>query len=176
MENAQLQEALEQALDAYRRYYTIDRENPTAPFDAEAVFDMHGEQYFLIKSAKITDIDSREFAYFKTTEELTQEDLDAWDRIAWETGMKKVQPSSSHRNTDVSLVIIAAHLSPEMEKAIRKKKHYQSYAWGLKGWSNYRLIAIGLSEGNIAYNRQGESLKKTLRNIKTFSFKGEKSK
>ena len=63
-----------------------------------------------------------------------------------------------------------------MAKAVRKKKHYQSYALGLKGWSNYRVIAIGLSDGNIAYNRQGESLKKTLRNIKSFSLKGEKSK
>ena len=60
MENTQLSEALDQVLEAYKRYYTIDRDTPTAPFDAEAVFDMHGEQYFLIKSAKITDIDSRE--------------------------------------------------------------------------------------------------------------------
>ncbi len=176
MENTQLSEALDQVLEAYKRYYTIDRDTPTAPFDAEAVFDMHGEQYFLIKSAKITDIDSREFAFFKTTEELTQADLDEWDRVAWETGMARVQPSPSHRNTDVALVLICGHLSPEMAKAVKKKKHYQSYAWGLKGWSNYRVIAIGLSDGNIAYNRQGESLKKTLRNIKTFSFKGEKSK
>ena len=176
MENTQLSEALDQVLEAYKRYYTTNRETPTAPFDAEAVFDMHGEQYFLIKSAKLTDIDSREYAYFKTTQELTQEDLDNWDKIAWESGMAKVQPSSSHRNTDVALVIIAEHMSPEMAKAVRKKKHYQSYALGLKGWSNYRVIAIGLSDGNIAYNRQGESLKKTLRNIKSFSLKGEKSK
>ena len=57
---------------------------------------------------------------------LTQEDLDNWDKIAWESGMAKVQPSSSHRNTDVALVIIAEHMSPEMAKAVRKKKHYQS--------------------------------------------------
>ena len=38
MENTQLSEALDQVLEAYKRYYTINRETPTAPFDAEAVF------------------------------------------------------------------------------------------------------------------------------------------
>ena len=38
---------LEKLLKAYERYYSIKKENVQKPFDVEAEFVMHGEQYIL---------------------------------------------------------------------------------------------------------------------------------
>ena len=51
---------LEKVLRSFRAYYNIDRETPAEPFDAEASFDMRDEQYFLTKSARISQSDSHE--------------------------------------------------------------------------------------------------------------------
>ena len=60
-----LQEALDKLLPSFRRYYNVKTEDVAAPFVAEAVFQSHNEQYFLIKSARISEANSNEFAYFQ---------------------------------------------------------------------------------------------------------------
>ena len=60
----EIPQALEQVLDAYKKYYTINRETPVSPFLAEAEFRLHDEQYFLIRSARISEVDSRELVFF----------------------------------------------------------------------------------------------------------------
>lgn len=160
-----LQEALDKLLPSFRRYYNIEKENVEAPFAAEAVFQSHNEQYFLIKSARISEANSNEFIYFYTTDSLDAEKLSELDRCAWERGIGHVQPNYYHRNTDVALIVIAEKIDEEARKLVRKLKHSKSYQFGLQGYSNYRLIALELSTGRVTYNRQGQSLKKLVSNI-----------
>ena len=49
-------EALDKLLPAYSGYYTIKKENVTSPFNAEAEFTCHTENYVLVKAAKIAEI------------------------------------------------------------------------------------------------------------------------
>ena len=53
-------EALERVLRSYQTYYNIKTEAVEPPFAAEAIFGSHNEQYFLIKKAKVADIDTNE--------------------------------------------------------------------------------------------------------------------
>ena len=164
--NMELTEALEKVLVSYRRYYNILRNDEVEPpFVAEALFRSHNEQYFLIKKAKVAEINSNEDVFFYTTEELNSETLHKLDSCAWERGLSRVKPDGNHRNSDVTLVIIAEHIDESTLKEVRKMKHYQSYRFGLHGWSNYRLVALELSTGKLAFNRQGQILKKLFRNI-----------
>lgn len=161
-----LTEALEKVLISYRRYYNILREDEVeAPFVAEALFRSHNEQYFLIKKAKVAEINSNEDVFFYTTEYLDIETLHKMDLCAWERGVSRVKPDGNHRNSDITLIIIANHIEEDAMKEVRKMKHYQSYRFGLHGWSNYRLVAMELSSGKLAYNRQGQMLKKLFSNI-----------
>lgn len=160
-----LQEALNKLLPSFQRYYNIKTEEVEAPFTAEAVFQSHNEQYFLIKSARISEANSNEFIYFHTTETLNAEELTALDTCAWERGTGNVQPNSYHRNTDVALIIIADKIEEEAFQLVRKLKHSKSYKFGLHGYSNYRLIALELSTGKVAHNRLGQNLKKLVSNI-----------
>lgn len=160
------QEALEQLCRAYSGYYTIDRETPSEPFAAEAEFRMHDEQYFLIKAAKYTEYDSNEFVYVALQDHLDPQSFAALDAQAWELGIKKVEPKQNHRNSDITLIILADAMDPETVPLVRKAKHYQSYGFlGLRGWSHYRVIVYDLSNGTLTHNRMGENLRETLSKI-----------
>lgn len=123
----------------------------------------HNEQYFLIKKAKVADIDTNETVYFATEESLSKDRLLELDSIAWERGTANVQPSSNHRNSDVVLIILTGHAEEYALTQVKKCKHYQSYLWGFHGWSNYRLIVAELSSGRIVHNRHGQILKKLVK-------------
>ena len=77
---------LEKLLQAYERYYSIKKENIKKPFDAEAQFVMHGAQYILVKAAKIANIDSNEFVFFKLENDLSLEQLKNLADDAWKYG------------------------------------------------------------------------------------------
>lgn len=68
-------EALERVLRSYQTYYNIKTEAVEPPFAAEAIFGSHNEQYFLIKKAKVADIDTNETVYFATEESLSKDRL-----------------------------------------------------------------------------------------------------
>ena len=55
--------AIKKLLPAFEQYYTVNKESEP-PFCAQAEFRSHNEQYFLVRSAHIADIDSNEFVYF----------------------------------------------------------------------------------------------------------------
>lgn len=153
-------EALEKLLPSYRRYYNIIEENVTAPFDMEAEFISHNEQYYLVKAAKVADVDSCEYVYFKLSDHLTREEFIELDKTAWETGMSRVVPSFGHKNTDVALIIFANHIDKDCLDEVKRTRHYKSYCMSLKGYSNYRVVAVELSLKRFVTNRQGRSLKK----------------
>lgn len=158
-------EVLDKLLLSYKQYYNITQDESVQPFSALAEFHSHNEQFFLVKAAKVADIDSNEYVYFALQDELTPEALASLDELAWQRSMAKVVPSSAHRNSDVSLIIIADKISDETRQAIKKIKHYKSYKFSFWGWSNYSLIAFDMSDKNLAFNRRGKDLKKFFINL-----------
>ena len=160
-----LQETLDKILPSFQRYYDIVREGVPAPFAAAAEFHSHDEQYFLVKSARLSESDSHEYIYFATVEQLDEAALQDLDAKAWEIGFSRVKPHPDHRNTDITLFIIADHITEGVFSMIPKIKRYKSYKFGLQGWTHYRLVAFEHSTRRAAYNRQGQSLKKLVRNI-----------
>ena len=161
-------EALETLLRSYRGYYNINTETPAEPFAAEATFELHDEQYFLMKSAKLSEADAKEFVFFASVDELTPEVFKTLDEASWETGMSRVVPKTNHRSSDVSLIILADRVDEACRGLIRKANRSKSYKWGFHGYSHYRLIALDLSTGATIRNRMGESLEKTISKIFTF--------
>ena len=158
-------EALDLILRSYVRYYDVIREGAEAPFAAEARFHSHGETYVLVKSARISEADSHEYVYFAAEDALDGERAAALEQAAWEKGLAHVKPHNAHRNSDVTLVILAGSMTPEAKLAVKKSRHSKSYKHSLQGWSNYRAIALETSSGELVYNRLGKDLKKLFRNI-----------
>lgn len=161
-----ISETMDRILKSYQNYYDIKRgEDVLPPFVAEAIFHSHNEQYVLVKSAKLSEQESNEFVFFAQEEQLDAGTVNQLDEIAWNAGLSRVVPHNSHRNSDVTLVIVAETVSKEAAARIKKLHHYKSYRIGFQGWSNYRIIVLENSSGLLIYNRQGRELKKLYRKI-----------
>ena len=159
------EEMLKKVLRSYAAYYDINTETPAAPFAAEAVFHSHSDAYFLVKSAAIGEAESHEYVFFASVEQLDSSLLASLDQTAWDTGISRVKPHYSHRNTDVTLVVAASSVTEEAKAQIPRLKHYKNYRMSLHGFSHYHLIVADLSSGDLTCNRQGRSLKKLFNKI-----------
>ena len=158
-------ETLLALLPFFADYYNVNTDDPGEPFAAEAEFCSHNEQYYLIKAAKVADINMNEYVYFAECDKLGNADFLRLDSTAWERGISKARPGYDHKNTDVTLIIIADSIEEDTKKLIRKTRHSKSYRFGFYGYSNYRLVAIECSSGKAFYNHRGQSLKKLVGNI-----------
>lgn len=156
---------LKKMLRSFAAYYDINTETPAAPFAAEAVFHSHSDAYFLVKSAAIGEAESHEYVFFASVDQLDSSLLASLDQTAWDTGISRVKPHSSHRNTDVTLVVAASSVTEEAKAQIPRLKHYKNYRMSLHGFSHYHLIVADLSSGDLTCNRQGRSLKKLFNKI-----------
>ena len=160
-------EALPILLRSYMRYYNVTEENVTEPFAAEAAFHSKDVQYFLFKSAKMSEWESHEYIFFAVTGHLTLEEAQKLDKTAWETGLSRVDAHENHRSTDVHLIILADELDADAAKFLKKLHRYKSYQHSFRGWSHYRVVALETSTGRLVFNRMGQILKKLFRNIKS---------
>ena len=156
-------DAIKQILPAFEQYYTVKKEDITPPFCAEAEFRSHNEQYFLVRSAHIADIDSNEFVYFASPDELTTEKLEELVNAAWNAGLAKVRPYNGHRNSDVSLLIFTKSINQETISSIKKTKLYKSYKFSFHGWSHFKLAVCNTSDMEVYTNRQGRDFIKLIR-------------
>jgi len=152
-------------LRSYSRYYNIREENVTEPFAVEMDFHSREEQYFLVKSMRMSHADSNEYVFVAVTDHLTPELAKLYDEKAWETGMSRVEPGPSHRNSDVTLIILAETIDQDAAKYLKKLRRYNSYKHTLHGWSYYRVVAMETSSDKLVFNRMGQELKKLFRNI-----------
>ncbi|WP_294429051.1 hypothetical protein [uncultured Treponema sp.] len=163
--------AIEKIYQSFERYYTVSTQNVEAPFVAEAVFKSHNEQYFLIKAAKVADIDSNDFVFFYSDEDssgslengsLSIEKITELAQIAWKRGLSRISPYYGHRNTDVTLVILSEKIDEKSIRQIKKINYYKSYKFGFYGWSSFRLLVYETSTGRTVTNRRGSDLKKIV--------------
>ena len=160
-----MDELLEKLLDSYEIYYNIKREDVEPPFDAEAHFFAKNEQYFLMQSAKLSEMQASEFVYFIKRADLDGDELEGLSKTAWERGMARVEPNPDHKSSDVILIVITEKISDGIRKKIRSCRFSKSYKLGLWGFSNYKLAVIEASTGDAVYNGQGRALKSTMQRI-----------
>lgn len=173
-------EIFEKFMESYSVYYNVirndslsgngsksgtDAKSGAADFDAEAVFDSKGEQYFLIKAAKVAEMNTAEYVYFKRINKLKAEVLTGLDLKAWEAGISHAVPSTKHKNTDAVLIVIADSVDEDARALVKKLKHSKNYKFALHGYSNYRLVVIEASEGKAYFNRQACILMGLVGNI-----------
>lgn len=155
-------EAINKILPAFEQYYTVTKNTDNPPFLAQAEFRSHNEQYFLVRSAHISDIDSNEFVYFAGVSILDDNTLNQIVSKTWSMGLEKVQPHEGHRNSDITLIIIADKVEETTQTAIKKTKLYKSYKFSFWGWSNFKLAVAELSNQGIYSNRLGKDYRKLL--------------
>ena len=132
---------------------------------AAVLFAAKQEQYFLMKSARLNEIESNEYVFFAKREYLTLDVLKELDRAAWERGLERVRPNPNHKSTDITLIVITEAFEDSIRRNIRSFRHSKSYSFGFQGFSNYKLAVTGTSTGQTCFNGQGTALKKLVADI-----------
>ncbi len=156
-------EAVKKVLKAFQKYYSKKQEGIPCEFFACYEFHAHGEQFFLVKAAKVADIDSNEYVFFAELSQGGPVSLPALAEKAWECGLSFIKPYFGHKNSDISLVVFSD--SPVDRKFVKKIHYYKSYKLGLFGWSAFNLAVCDLSGNKIFFNYRGRALGKNLQKI-----------
>lgn len=159
------EDILEELLRRFERYYNIKEKRECDPFYARAEFHSHNEQYFLVKKAKLAEEENNEYVYFAALEDLNLKILQELELAAWEDGLARVTPHSSHRSSDIVLIIIADSVSDEAKEYIKKLKRQKNYKYTFHGWSDFRIAVLDLSSTQVLTNRRGKNLKPLLENL-----------
>ncbi len=157
------QEVLNRIIKSYQAYYDLNETTPEKPFVAEASFHSHDDAFFLVHSAVIGESESNEYVFFALENELDAEKLTQLDAIAWNKGTARVKPHKHHRNTDITLIIVADSIPDEVKQKAKSLKHYKNYVFYLQGFSHYRLIIVDTSKKEVIGNRMGKMMSKNIR-------------
>lgn len=158
-------EVREKVYASFSRYYNIERDPDLEGVDALAEFHLHDEQYFLMKQAKLSEAETHEFVYFVFTDELTGPELARLCDLVWAAGLAKAVPRANHRSSDVSLIVVAQHVTPEASQAAKKMRRSKAYKLGFWGYSQFRLVVYDLSAGRAVGNPMGDAHGKAICNI-----------
>ncbi|MDO4400830.1 MAG: hypothetical protein Q4D27_07780 [Coriobacteriia bacterium] len=144
--------------DVYRDYEFQGR-----TFPGYAEFHSHGEQYVLVKRAKLWEVDAHEYLFFHAAEHLDCAQLADLVSFMTEQAIQKVDPQPNHMTSYLSLVIVANEVDDEAKRQVKKTKFRRNFALGIRGWADLRLAAIDLSNKSVTTNSQGKEMLATLR-------------
>jgi hypothetical protein len=103
--------------------------------------------------------------FFAQSEFLTSDSFSSFAESAWNNGLSKINPYNGHRNSDITLIVLADKIDAATIKPIKKAKYYKSYKFGLYGWSAFRALAYETSTGRSVTNRRGSDLKKIVSSL-----------
>ena len=143
--------------DVYRGYEFGGR-----TFPGYAEFHSHGEQYVLVKRAKLWEVDAFEYLFFESVGHLDQEILDDLLEFMTAKAIEKVHPDPNHMTSYLSLVVVADTVADGLDKLVRKTKFRKNFALGIRGWADLRLAVVDLSSHSVTTNSQGKDLRPTL--------------
>ena len=160
------EDLLTRILAAHQSFYDIRRDYlfEGRSFNSFAEFHTYGEQYVLVKRAKLWEVNTHDFMFFELADRLDTPNIH--DEVAFMTqkAIRKVNAGPNHMSSALSLVIIANTCTDEALKAVRSTRFRKNYRFGIHGWSDLRLAVVDLSRGKdgIATNAAGKKLKDAI--------------
>lgn len=166
VENGQGQgrQTLERLLAAHEAYFDVCRDYEFAGhvFAGYAEFHSEASGYVLVKRAKLWEATAHEYLFFELVEHLDEASFEALIVLMTERALEKVEPSSTHMSSYLSLVVIADTVDPVVRAAARKTRWRKNFKLGLEGWADLRVAVVDLGAGGIVCNARGKELRSTL--------------
>ena len=155
------QDMLKKLLGAYSHHYDIDPQ-PTAPFDASAIYYMRDENYLISKKHVLSALEQYEYVYFYLTDHLDLQSLEEQIALSMEAGTKRVKPHKEHMSSYITLIILADTIDPDAKLRLKKTKFRKYFRLGLHGWMEYHIAAVETSIMSFLSNPAGRDARKTL--------------
>lgn len=155
---------LKKLLAAHETWFDVHRDFELAgrTFPGFAEFHSLGEQYVLVKRAKLWEVATHEYLFFDVVDALDGDGLARSVDFMKLEALKLVEPKPNHMSSNISLVVIANTVGEGVDRAVRKVRFRKNFKWGLWGWSDLRVAVVDLERGRILTNAAGKTLRATL--------------
>ena len=152
------QEAVDRLCDVYAGSYDVTRceENEHA-LAATMDFYATAEKYVLSKKAKLWQANSFEYVYLFNVPHLTKEIYERCEKLAYEQGMARIQPNSTHMYTYITALFVCDSCDEDPRKALKRCKLYKSFKLSYWGWMDFHTGLVVLPEEKISTNASGHS-------------------
>lgn len=154
-------------LAAHGSHYDITRNYHLANriFPGYAEFHSFGEQYVLVKRAKLWEVNTHEFLFIDFADNFNETALE--DAVAFmkKEAFKKVPAGPNHMSSALTLVILANSATDKAVQLLRKTRFRKSYKLSFQGWADLRLALVDFSRPNgkqVFTNTAGKQLKQTI--------------
>lgn len=159
-------EMLERVLNAYSRWYDIDRKNEESlPLAATAQFHEHATGYVLIKAAQTWAADRHEYTYFYSVSHLSMSVYEELLKQTLELGEPLVNPEKGHMSTNIVMVIVCDTADADALTALKKCRIKKSFQYSLRGWMEVQTAAIDVGKAEITANAAAGNTADFLKNV-----------
>ena len=158
------QEAIDRLCTVYQSQFDINRcEEDDQPLAVTMDFYATSEKFVLSKKAKLWEAKSCEYVYLFNVPHLTREIYEACEKLAYEQGMARIQPSSTHMYTYITALFVCDSCDEEARKALKRCKLYKSFRLSYWGWMDFHTALVVLPEESVSTNRSGHSAAQVLK-------------
>ena len=155
---------LKRILAAHEAFFDVHRDYEFAgkSFPGFAEFHSFGEQYVLVKRAKLWEANSHEYLFFTFAETFDEAQLDEWVWFMKERGLEKVTSEPNHMSSGLALVVIADDCMEGARRAVRRVRFRKNFALGFRGWADLRVVVADLSTRCVYANAAGKQVASTI--------------
>lgn len=157
--SATREDAIERLLSRYQEPYCCAKHPDTPEDHLAATAFMHlVSDRKLLSIAKTGIVESDDFVYIYSVNELTPEVFERCCSEALTDGLKRVDPNPNHNFSLISVFFICDKLAPEAHSALKKMKYHKDYQKPEHGWVDLRLAAVEVAGGARCANPMGKAL------------------
>lgn len=153
---------LDRILEPYSAYYDVTRMDRDGGPAAIAQFHSRGEKYLLTRSINMWSMEDHEYVFFFTVGDLDDAVYGSCMDISLSEGMFMIHPSSEHRSSTITTIIICDSISQSVTKKIKRHNHHRSFKMTLNGWMDHRVVAVSAS-GEVVSDRLGREISENIR-------------
>ena len=149
--------------DAYTVYFD-DVDVPEAVPHLAACYDFHStnECFVISKKVKLWSAETNEYVHVFSLPHLDVQTFEACRAHALELGMEKVHPHLDHKSSYITAVFVCDSIDADAAKALEKTRIHKDFLFSLKGWMDFRAVAVELSSGNAHVNGAARDMKEFM--------------
>jgi hypothetical protein len=152
----------------FQEYMELMKKRLTNNFDMTVPFEYAGysidlfaeshlrtERYFASKKVKVYGMENDEFCFMKHFDMITEDIVDAYIEMLIGSIDDMVKLRDDHMSTIITGIIVADSVDDKnIESIVKRFRHQKSYAFGLKGWVDVRLILVDLQEKKVVPSKK----------------------
>ena len=160
-QNVSRDETLEWLKRYFSAYYDVNEYAAEhEPLMLRCDLHVNNQKYFLLKKNVVWEAGCHEYIYVFSLPKLTEEMYLACQRLAYDAGMKLVDPVPGHMYTYITCIFLTDETEPSAVKALKKCRIRKSFRFSLRGWMEFHTALLNCSDGRTAANRGGREYAK----------------